>query len=216
MRLSLTVIAHGDAAETFHRHLPLWKGLGVDDGSCLVLSPVNDPIKCRAWVNYQVGQASHAGPDAKARLEWLLKYLSRFEDVTHHLIFEYDSFCTAPAPPRQLEGGLSGILFRNKEPERFSAVVYPNPPWMIDHTSLLKMTEAFAQNPTITQGGFADRWLAAVAVQARVPIMEYEYPGFSRGTITEADYPALERAKLWGATMFHGVKDKRTLDLILK
>jgi hypothetical protein len=214
--MTLTIIGHGAVRETFNRHIALWESLVVSKGHWITLSPEDDPLLLRypIWTDARIGKASHSGLESLKRLRWLLKHLSLAKQVRYHLIFEYDSFLTSG--PTVSGNGLAGILFENKEPKRFSAEVYPNPPWLIDHASLVRMNDTASAYREVTEEGHADRWLAAIAKLARVPIIPYQPPGFSRGTITEADYPELEAAIKRGTTAFHGVKDKQTLDLITR
>ena len=164
---SLTIMAHGAAQETFLRHVELW---GAITPNVLVICPATDKMKeCRFPIIYY-GQHCHAGRSSVERLKAALGNIAKHQDNGYHLICEYDSFLLSPdVVPRK---GLIGPLMQNFEPCRFIAPRYPNPPWMLDYRSARLMMEAAYQWPDVWEEGFADRYLAALAVLAGVPILD--------------------------------------------
>lgn len=206
--LQVTVMAHGAAQETFNRHLPLWL---AHKAKVVVVCPENDPIESIPLERMKFGDAERAGPQAHARLRHMHEYLCT-SGVQYHLICEYDSFLlTDPV----LSPGLWGIVQMNKQSPDFLAHRYPNPPWLIDNVSLAAMWDVAERYPLLYEGGEADRYWAALAELAGVPILSYRPGGFTKGTITVEDYPALQAAIKAGARAFHGIKDQYTLAFAL-
>lgn len=78
------------------------------------------------------------------------------------------------------------------------------------------MLEAANSWPEVFEEGFADRWLAAIAMLANVPMFDHEPPGFTRGTIGAQDFKDLDDAIMWGSNAIHGVKDSEALDFVQK
>lgn len=209
-----TIIAHGNGIAAFRRHLPLWKDHHPDVG--LVLCPTNDTIPQTEspWPVVTVELAAHHGPPALIRLRWLLEHLADQSSISHYIIHEYDSFCLYP--DFRYQSGLVGNLFRNRDPEDFIAPRYPNPPWTLDRRSLLLMLRASRKWPDVTEDGYADRYFAALAHLANVPILSHQPLGFARATITEDNISELRKAIYAGATMIHGIKQKWTLEAALQ
>jgi hypothetical protein len=207
MTHSLTILAHGKAAEVFNRHISLWTRLKPH--IAFVISPFNDPLLNCPWPQARVGQAGHACDGSILRLMTMLQRLANI-DTDYHIICEYDSFLLEPPVFRH---GLTGTVFANRS-ERFSAPRYVNPPWMIDHQSTLRMRETAMQLPDLYEGGFADRYLSALAMISGVPILDWMPPGFSRATIkTPSELRLMRNAIKFGhARTIHGIKHKTTLD----
>ena len=223
MKLSLTILAHGAAKETFMRHLPLWQALDPD--YAVLMCPKNDSITFSSvdvgakvfvgsatLVELAVGSAEHAGRDSILRLKKVLNHLADLDGITHHLICEYDSFSLASTIKPQT--GFTGNLVANNEPCRFMTPRYANPPWLIDHMSLFQMQRAAEHYTDVWEEGYADRYLSAIAHLAGVPILPYDPPGYTQETIHERDWPSVIEAIHFGATMIHGVKDDETLELV--
>jgi hypothetical protein len=212
MTFSVTVMGHGAVQATFDRHVPLWRALNSQVN--IVISPQNDALKTKAWpgvVPKCLGQAQRHGPDSVTRFLWIFKTLARIP-CSHHLIFEYDSVSLSPVIPEQ--AGLSGILGVNTEPWRYIAPRYPHPPWLIDHASLLDLQRVALRYPDVTEEGWADRFLAAWAHLAGVPILSYRPPGYSDDSMEVTDAMKmhnLEHTILRGGRMFHGFKDAEVL-----
>ena len=193
------VIAHGAASEAFHFCSQFWR---LHDCPIEVICPENDPVKCTAKTHL-CGQAQHAGKQALLRLRLLLDLLHK-QEWSKCVVFEYDSFFTTPDVPDG--AGFWGSLTKNNDPLRFMAPVNPNPPWVFDRQSFFKMHQAAIDYPNVTEHGYADRFLGALAYLARVPMFDYTPPGFTRAPLTENDLIALWAAKLSGTTAFHGIK----------
>lgn len=212
MLTSLTIMAHGAAQETFNRHVPLWRRL-VSDDKILVIAPATDPIKDCPFSFLNIGQHGHATKASVDRLKLALGNIIKFGSG-YHLICEYDSF--ALTPDFKMREGLSGPLMPNKEPCRFMAPRYPNPPWLVDWRTACLMWQCANRWPSVIEEGFADRYLAALAYLANVPILDCEPSGFTRATITQAFWFLTRKAIERGGVMIHGVKDAETLDVVLK
>lgn len=212
--IHLTVIAHGNGIAAFRRHKPLWEAHKPDLG--LVLCPENDPVAQEEspWPVVRMAQAEHNGTESWKRLRWLLEYLARQENASHFLIYEYDSFSLSPVV--QYRTGLIGNVFANQYPERFMAVRYANPPLMLDRGSVVALYRASVRCPDVIEEGECDRYLAALATLAGVPVLNFTPKGFSRGCIREEDIGALRESIYAGATMLHGIKQKWTLEAALQ
>lgn len=206
--LQITVMAHGAVQETFNRHLPLWMAHKAD---VQVVCPVNDPVNAPFPI-IRFDDAERAGPQAHARLRHMHQHLCENSKSGYHLICEYDSFLLSDPV---LSPGLWGIMQMNKQSPDFLAHRYPNPPWLIDSVSLAAMWDVAQRYPLLYEGGEADRYWAALAELAGVPMFEYRPAGFTKGTIDSIHHMELHVELEMGCRAFHGVKDKHTLALIL-
>lgn len=207
---SVTILAHGAAQATFSRHVKLWDALCPH---VTVICPVNDKLSDCPYPVQCVGNACHAGKASIERLKAALGGILKYQDG-FHLICEYDSFLLTPSFTKRK--GLIGPLQPNYEPCRFIAPRYPNPPWLLDWRTVYLMTEAAHQWPDVWEEGYADRYFAALAVLAGVPILDYDPPGYTRGTIQAEHWYDMEAAIKKGAVAIHGVKDLETLKFVQK
>ena len=205
--LTVVVMAHGAAQRIFDRHMAFWESHGAP---ILVICPENDTVKTR-HTRYSSRKAQHHGPEAHLRNRSTLQILSTI-DSEFFLIFEYDSFCLNPTP--NLQRGLSGVVFKDRDRARWMASRYATPPWMVDRLSLAAMESVAEEYPALTEEGFADRYFSALADLNGIPILHHSPPGFSRTTITSQDLSLLKSAIESGSSMIHGVKDSWVLHYI--
>lgn len=214
----ITVLAHSEASETVARHIPIWLSLEWPIQICV---PIEDrdlmPQKydCRNAIRvFGIGAKGQGGTMAIAnRVKSLFSDLAKVEYASHHVILEYDSFFLKPP---LLRNGVSGVLFPNAEAPKFTAHLYPNPPWIIDATSLREMSIWFNRFSDICELGHMDRLIPAAADGCGIPLLPYEPYGYSRGTIDlDLDFVTLATSIENGAFAFHGVKDKTTMQFIL-
>lgn len=206
-------MAHGREQATFDRHLPFWEAHKLP---ILVVSPEDDPVKTRHQM-LLTARASHSGDEALGRLKCMIEALCR-TTFRYHLIFEYDSICLDPERVK-FQPGLYGNLFKNldgKEISNFMAWIYPNPPWLVDINSLRKMRNVMNEYP-ISEHGFADRFLAALAVCAGVPILHHIPRGYSRAPLElGAHWKELKQAISKGGRMIHGIKTESVLNRVVE
>lgn len=208
----ITILAHGGTQGVIERHLPIWKKHGW---------PIQfffpKDIGTQDWLvetKEYIGTSGQGGTRATADREMEQIHRISKTGASHHIIFEYDSFMTSSPP---LVNGCFGILFNNMEPPKYSCPIYPNPPWLIDGESLREMSALFTRFPSMCELGHMDRIVAAAAMNCGIPIMPYDPPGFSRGTIqSEQDICGLSLAMECGAYAFHGIKTEPILEFILK
>jgi hypothetical protein len=207
MELCVVVIAHGRSQDTFNRHEKFWL---AHKAPLIVVCPENDPISSQ-HETLKLFKAEHSGESATQRLRAIFEMLST-RKWERCLIFEYDSFFLDPNITSNM--GLHGIYFDNKE-SRFIAHRYPNPPWLFDRHSFGLMVNKMREYPSISELGFADRFIAALAYLSGVPMLEFDPPGFSASTILELHLPFLREQIHRGCKIVHGVKDAATLSKTL-
>lgn len=206
--LQVVVLAHGNGVAAFRRHEKFWL---AHEAPLLVICPENDPL-VSAHETHKTAQAAHSGEQASQRLGDML-YLLAARPWDQCIIYEYDSFLLVPKLPEP--HGLYGITFRNQEAPKFMAPTYVNPPWFVDRRSFDLMMEKARAYPTVKELGFADRFISALAFLAGVPILSYDPPGYSKGTITYSDLPHLDaRIKYDHCYAFHGIKQSFVLKAI--
>lgn len=199
MNLQIVIIAHGNGQAAFDRHLGYWLKHMAE---MLICSPEDDPVKTHLRV-LPVAGAQHNGMQALVRLMALLHALES-RDWNICRIYEYDSFDLNPTIVE--ERGFFGVPRANVESPKFTAPVYANPPWTFDRASFEEMLGKARAYPSLSEAGEADRWLSALAYLAGVPILPYDPPGFSQGTIGAGDIENLRTAIYMGTTVLHGIK----------
>lgn len=208
MNLQVVVIAHGNGVAAFRRHEKYWL---AHKAPILVCTPEDDPLESK-YETLKTRCAEHGGFEAAERLQELLHRLPEFK-TTHFIIYEYDSFLLKPKLPDH--AGFYGIRFSNAESPKYIAPVYANPPWFFDRASLIRMADKAALYPGFIEGGYADRYLSALATLCGIPIMDYSPPGYSNGTISGDDIFEVEKAiKKRGCYAFHGIKQEWVLRAI--
>lgn len=211
MSMSVTILAHQDAQDVFHRHYPFWRAVTAE--SYMVIVPSQQTISARHFACVALGQAGHACYGSIERLRFMLHHFACDPAKTHHFVCEYDAIPIGTAV-RESQG-LTGIVMANTEPQRFMAPRYVTPPWLIDHQSAVRMSKAAQDYPEIYEEGFADRYLSALAMIAGVPILPFQAHGFSRNTILFPEHrEQLAAAIKQGARMFHGIKSDAVLSFI--
>lgn len=201
-------MAHGAALDTFRRHVPLWLEHRAAAG--LVVCPANDPIPQEAspWPVHPVGLSEHNGFEALKRLRWLVETLAT-KDASHHVIFEYDSICLVPMIARRR--GFFGHCRLSMDP-RFLAPRYANQPFIIDRESLRFMRAQISAWPELFEQGECDRYFAALAFLAGVPLFPHSPPSYCRATLTKQHIELMGRAIHEGAVYLHGIKDAEILE----
>lgn len=208
MNLQVVIIAHGNGIAAFSRHEKFWL---AHKAPILVCCPEDDPIES-GHETIRSGLAQHSGPDSISRLRFLFGVLAE-KKWDKCLIYEYDSFSLEPKIPDG--NGLFGNVFNNAEAPKFMAPRYVNPPWCVDRGSFNLMNSKAIDYPSIYEVGESDRWVSALAFLSGVPILDYDPPGFSSGTIESKHFPNLEHAiKKLGAIHIHGVKQEWVLRAI--
>lgn len=207
MRTITVISAHGQGIAAFKRHAKFWQHYDQK----IIVSPENDELPWQewpAWHRFTCGNAEHNGRESWKRFQSIMSALkSTVWDWC--VMHEYDSFCLDPKLPEH--PGFYGVLWENKESPKFMASRYANPPWTFDRESFVRMASIAETYPGIYENGEADRYWSALAQMASVPILAYDPPGFSRGTIDERSIKALRKAIHGGAYAIHGVKSEWAL-----
>lgn len=208
MKLLNIIIAHGKVEGVFRQHLALWKRHG---GELLVVCPKDDPVEFGNRLCLSCSEG--AGDTAHVRLAATIEHaaLSKAEFVA---FFEYDSIYLDALLP--LEKGFFCNVMPNMEGERFLTTRYANFPWIIDRESLNRMAVVARDYPKMTEHGHNDRWMAALAMLANVPLMNFTPKGFSAGTIDEDNFKQLQAALEQGARALHGIKHQWVLDYAME
>ena len=209
MSLHIAVLTYEGGNEAFKRHVPLWESL--HPAKCDTFCPVGDLVNM-SWPVHPVGPSLPYGNPMLSRIQSLFDCLA-VSQCDEFMVFEYDSFCTDPDFKRRK--GLSCNLQMNLEPNRFSEKYYCNFPWYMDRETMIKLAKAMVNHPNVTEEGYVDRYISALARLAGVEVIPHNPPGFSLGTITPQDYRSLQIAIEHGASMFHGIKTKEVLDHLL-
>jgi hypothetical protein len=217
MKVSVTVLTHRAVSDTTLRHKPFWDKHGVP---ILFLSPEDAPVD-RLWhedrghLFARVGQSSHSGLESNLRIQWLLRRLEK-DDADFNVIYEYDSLCLDVNTIRFGAGFFGNVQQDCTAQCRFMTMNYANPPWIIDRESVQKMVAKMAEYPLITEEGFHDRYLSALAFVAGVPLMNHIPHGHTQGTIDWSGRWNLVKTIARGGRMIHGIKFRHQLQSILE
>lgn len=215
---AIVVFAHDDYQAMFDMNLPFWEAHGFQ---ILVVCPKGRPVETRHHVE-EFGKIGSHGPQMVERHLKAMQAVMEFRHTSHYVFFECDALCITKELP--LKNGLWGITFRNIHngygmfQEDWITWQYLNFPWVIDHDSLTKFVDVALRYPDVIEGGFVDRWVAAIAQAAGVPMVRFSPRGFSRSKINLEDPEEMEelrRVVQSGGTMFHGVKNRPELNRIL-
>ena len=198
----ITIHAHRDGQAAFERNLAHWEMLGYD---ILILCPEDAPVETKHEV-ISCAKAEHHGWGSKERMVFWMEKVKR-RNYNHFLLAEYDCLFLGDKLP-EFGRGFYGILFHNAESPKYMADRYANPPWIIDSTSLNAMHNKAWEFPAVWEMGHQDRYLSAIAQLAGIPILPYDPPGFSRGTVGTEDLGQLCAAIICGTEMIHGIKDE--------
>jgi hypothetical protein len=103
---------------------------------------------------------------------------------------------------------------------KFMADRYVNPPYMLDRESARKILEAARSYPEIREGGYADRLLAALAMLAGVPVMQFPEGSWSRTDwnmerLDPGMKESLGNAIRSGSKWLHFIKTKEQFDFAM-
>lgn len=210
MSTLVVILAHGKVQQTFDRHLPFWQAHKSD---IVAISPRDDPIEYHG-PSYVCGNSSHSGESANYRIQMAMDLIRERQKYMHGIIYEYDSFCLDVQSIRWCSGFFGNVQKNNEQ--RFVSPFYPNPPWIIDVESLSKMKTVGEKYPSIFEDGFHDRYLAALAHIAGVPIFNHVPIGFTQIALDWAGRWGLIQAIGWGGTMIHGIKTEQQLKAVLE
>lgn len=202
----VVVMTHGCAGNGFRQNEPYWM---AQSEKLIVVCPTDDPVQTR-HETLMFAKSSHAGAETWKRLRITLDELATRE-WDHCCIHEWDSLFLRSEP---MSNGFRAILFANAESPRYMAPIYGLPPWSMDRESFNAMHAKARMYPALFEGGFLDRYLAAIAMLAGVPIMDYAVPGYGRAPIRLEDYQEVRRAILAGTSAIHGIKTPDVLELI--
>lgn len=217
MKARIIIFAHGAYQSMFDMNLPFWESHSFP---ILVVCPIGHPIKS----THQVVELGGIGSSGPQMIERHIKAMihSALEHSDYYVFFECDSLCISKELP--LKSGLWGNTFRSVDPdyghhqEKWITWQYLNFPWIIDHASMCRIICTSLMFPEMQEGGFVDRWIAALAQCAGVPMIRFSPRGFTRSVIdfnNPENASEIEAVIKAGGTMFHGIKTKTDLDFIL-
>jgi hypothetical protein len=96
---------------------------------------------------------------------------------------------------------------------------YVNPPYMLDRESARKILDAARSYPEVREGGYADRFLSALAMLAGVPVMQFPEGSWSRTDwnmerLEPGMKESLSAAIKGGCKWLHFIKTKEQFDFV--
>jgi len=202
---------HGGVDPALERHWPWLLRGGCD---VLVTSPEDDPALRRGLV---VGKVIRKVPQDYYRLqERLVMALEKvrglhggYKDL---LVLHYDSVLLGPVGAKN-SPGLDTRLDESKE--GFIAPLNSTPPWWFDWETLEKFLKAAALHPINFEGGFLDRWVAAICFLHRIPMTQTSLIGYGRNNVSD-DWPEVEKSIRSGFPLVHGIKTEAELKHVLE
>ena len=209
MNVGVVITAWGGGQQVFDMLAPFWEMHGLP---ILVACPKNSRVSTKHRV-FCYGMADHTGPAAIARWVNLLNFLwTEPHDIW--VIFEYDSLCLDPQ--LYVRPGFYGIDRPNFEGARFMASHYLGPPWTIDRESLRRLRQVANVHHEVYEHGCDDRYLAALAMIAGVPMLNHDRAVYIPGAvITSGHYDMVRKAIRGGGTYVHGVKTQECLNAVV-
>ena len=212
MNAQILIMSHSDlrAHQTFDRHLPWWRMFGWP---MTAVGPATSPPYTGLKV-VRFGKASHHDAESIRRFRYFLRYAETLP-CEWILLFEYDSLCLSGEVPSCFHspGVLVGNWFRNID-RRYVGSQFLHPPLWMHKDTLRRVLEVAKAVPDNAECGVWDRWLGYVCDIGKIDVQGWGHYGFSRNTIHEGDLDSARRAVRGGATMIHGVKDSKTLEVL--
>lgn len=210
MSMLCVINGYGGMQETFDRHMPFWQSHGLP---ILVNTPANDPLTSK-HPRIVFGYSSYCGPYTPPRWINLFNELVK-KPHSHFVIFEYDSLCLLKKI--KPTNGWRGIACHNSDFRKFLSGRYAMAPWVVDKQSLFLMLSAFNRYPDCLEHGSDDRFCAALAMIAGVPILNHTEGVFTDNTIMPSRFPELAHCiEHHDVRWIHGVKCQGCVDTIMK
>ena len=212
--VEMFVLYHPEADQTVYRHLAWW--LFASESLRLLCGADTIRHSVHASIAEPCGVSGYSGPQSIHRLVEVMSRagVSKCESV---IVTEYDAVTFRAAPPHPLDGSIVAPLMTNENPGYYACAQYPHPVWYMQSTTAQRIARCAHMQPIDSEGGYGDRWLAALCARLCIPIRND--PGvFSRDQdLLERNPDDLERARQClrrGGWCIHGVKTARVLDTL--
>jgi hypothetical protein len=205
--------AHHGVEDTICRHLPTW----VRSADRVVfVTTEQTPLKLGVE-QIRRGSGSHHGKELAERLIEMFVW-SLGEVWDRFQLLEYDAFSLARA--KVPDGGMAATVFPQNQPGAWAGKSYFHYPHFYSRTAVEKLLPHLIDvyergEPDMA---FSDRHIGRAAELAGIPVRDLraEGLGFSRNTVKEKHWPALDSAVRSGARFFHGIKDVDTFRRIIR
>lgn len=219
MKTFSVIMGHKEAQPQIRRHLPFHRANAAGE-PIMLFCPTDAPVYEDGCEHLYWGRRAHHGPDALARFKFLFKHLQgRCGAFDRIVIHEGDSLCVSTKFPDTDPSKVYGNAFYNRDNNpAFLEDMYLHPPLAIPVPLLPRINAVMQSLPNDTALGFWDRFLGLVLKRAGIEIIsfaEHTKQGYSQNTIHPDSYERLKVACRLGDRVFHGVKDKPTLDVIV-
>lgn len=211
MKTLVAIYTHKDAEAVTKRHLQFWKDLGH---TLLMVSPANASLLIPGIQGLTVGKSQHHGEESIKNFRIILEQLNG-QGYDRYAFFEYDSIPLGPLP--EVTGAMGGIVF-NDDGSAFSGSIYVHPPLIFTARGLETLVNEMKQMPLAAEHGFWDRFLGLAIQRTGIVCQDFHQKGigYSTNTIHPEQHKELFKAVVDGCQLIHGVKDKETLDVIVR
>lgn len=210
-------MVHGAEANSTQFLLSHWERYKLP---LIIVSPEKDPVRQHTHDAINVGEMGTLGEPMYQRIIAILRHFYH-STKDFAMIVEYDCVCLLDDIP--FRSGLFGTpQFRPPDHAlQFMSERYVTPPYMLDSKSAQRMLRKADEYHYLTEGGYADRLLAALAFLSGVPIMGFFEGSWSKlmpnpKVLSQEMRHELSQAKQRGCKWFHFIKTREQFDFVLR
>lgn len=228
--ITTVVFAHGDAAETINRHIPIWKS---NTDNLLIVSPKDNPCIIEGIDCLSIEKRQHHGPHTLARHLFAMKAALGYNS-DFYVFLEYDAIMLKRPEPRPIiQGNLFNerIFFQRQEEWMKKGSCFLHFPWIFPADKLKEFVErvdlSVENNPQDHKNYAHDIWIAQKLMKLDFEIHNLlglvpsapngSGEGYSQNSF---DTPqSIENVVFQvknGAYALHGIKSKEALYKILE
>lgn len=218
MKTHISIMAHGEARETFKRHFGFWhKQVNGVDEDMLIWFPDRKAFEVPGIQIQAVGKPEHAGNVAIKRFRYILEHMNSL-NYDRYIFHEYDSLSLEPLGD-DFNPDVAGNFFEDKIENMggFRSPIFPHPPLSFSKKGLNKIVSEIRHMPEL-EGGFWDRWLGLAAHRSGVHWHSFlqNGTGFAHNTVEPEHFHSLKEAVAAGAVHLHGIKSPEALKVALE
>lgn len=221
------VLAHGDAAPSVRRHLPLWQKVC---GEILVVVPEDQCFDLGDGVPVveTVPNGGKYSTETNRRAANALRIAQgAAKEIPLVMLLEWDSLVWGPIPLHAVPewGSMAATKFPAEprspiHPRTFAGSFYLHFPHLYTRLALDLVLGTIDQNiPLDAEHGYTDRFLGLAVEKAGVPVLDWRAKGLSFSWENISAHPervaACRQAVQRGALFSHGIKDEASLRQIL-
>lgn len=209
-------MVHGDRQSSADVLLPHWERFGIP---IVIVTPEDSPIAPTKHTHVGWGKKGSDGDAMYLRMIHILELFVK-SPHSHALLVEFD--CVCRLPEITFRNGLHGIpqVRPYDDVWKFMADRYVNPPYMIDGASAMKILAVAKEYPDVREGGYADRFLSALAMLAGVPVLQYPEGSWSKTDwnmerLEPGMKESLRTAAKNGCKWYHFIKTREQFDFVM-